>query len=158
MVLRVSLNIWTSYWSPASLVAQTVKRLPAMRETQVRFLGWEDPLEKKWQSTPVFLPEEFCGQKSLMGYSPWGQRVGHDWVTFTHSLSPFILFCFLTLLFIIILHLSPNFSLSVSFSLFFFLLSLFSILSISQIIAKLHEIECCKFREKFPPIPKQDML
>ena len=31
----------------ASLVAQTVKRLPAMRETQVRFLGWEDPQEKE---------------------------------------------------------------------------------------------------------------
>ena len=30
-----------------SLVAQTVKRLPAMRETQVQFLGWEDPLEKE---------------------------------------------------------------------------------------------------------------
>ena len=28
------------------LVAQTVKRLPAMRETWVRSLGWEDPLEK----------------------------------------------------------------------------------------------------------------
>ena len=31
----------------ASLVAQTVKRLPAMQETQVRFLGREDPLEKE---------------------------------------------------------------------------------------------------------------
>ena len=31
----------------ASLVAQTVKRLPAMRETWVRFLGREDPLEKE---------------------------------------------------------------------------------------------------------------
>ena len=31
----------------ASLVAQTVERLPAMQETQVRFLGWEDPLEKE---------------------------------------------------------------------------------------------------------------
>ena len=30
-----------------SLVAQTVKRLPAMRETRVRFLGWEDPLERE---------------------------------------------------------------------------------------------------------------
>ena len=28
-------------------MAQTVKRLPTMRETQVRFLGWEDPLEKE---------------------------------------------------------------------------------------------------------------
>ena len=31
----------------ASLVAQTVKRLPAMWETQIQFLGWEDPLEKE---------------------------------------------------------------------------------------------------------------
>ena len=31
----------------ASLVAQRIKRLPAMQETQVRFLGWEDPLEKE---------------------------------------------------------------------------------------------------------------
>ena len=30
----------------ASLVAQLVKNMPAMRETWVRFLGWEDPLEK----------------------------------------------------------------------------------------------------------------
>ena len=35
------------YLSWASLVAQTVKRLPAIRETQVQFLGWEDPLEKE---------------------------------------------------------------------------------------------------------------
>ena len=33
------------YW--ASLVAQRVKRLPTMRETQVQSLGWEDPLEKE---------------------------------------------------------------------------------------------------------------
>ena len=31
----------------ASLVAQTIKHLPAVRETQVRFLGQEDPLEKE---------------------------------------------------------------------------------------------------------------
>ena len=34
-------------YSRASLVAQLVKSLPAMRETWVRFLGWEDPLEKR---------------------------------------------------------------------------------------------------------------
>ena len=33
-------------------------------------LGGEDPLEKAWQPTPVFLPGEFHGQKSLAGYSP----------------------------------------------------------------------------------------
>ena len=33
-------------WKRASLVPQTVKNLPAMQETQVHSLGWEDPLEK----------------------------------------------------------------------------------------------------------------
>ena len=36
------------FWR-ASLIAQSVKNLPAMQETQVRFLGWEDPLRRKWQ-------------------------------------------------------------------------------------------------------------
>ena len=57
----------------ASLVAQTVKRLPTMRETWVRSLGREDPLERrKWQPTPVLLPGESYGWRSLVGYSPWG--------------------------------------------------------------------------------------
>ena len=30
------------------------------------------PWRRKWQPTPVFLPGEFHGQKSLAGYSPWG--------------------------------------------------------------------------------------
>ena len=34
-------------WEGASLVAQTVKNLPAMQETKVRSLSWEDPLEKR---------------------------------------------------------------------------------------------------------------
>ena len=49
--LHASINSTNIYGplshSRASLVAQTVKRLPAMRETQVRFLGREDPLEKE---------------------------------------------------------------------------------------------------------------
>ena len=36
-------------------------------------LGWEDPWRKEWQNTPVFLPEEFRGQRSLAGYSPRGR-------------------------------------------------------------------------------------
>ena len=55
----------------ASLVAQIVKNLPAIQETWVRFLGQEDPLEKGMAPTPVFLPGEFHGQSSLVGYSPW---------------------------------------------------------------------------------------
>ena len=44
-------------------------------------LGQEDPLEKGMATTPVFLPREFHGQRSLTGYSPWGYRVRHDLVT-----------------------------------------------------------------------------
>ena len=47
------------------------KNLPAMHETQVISLGWEDPLEKG-MATPVLLPGEFHGQRSLEGCSPWG--------------------------------------------------------------------------------------
>ena len=57
-----------------SLVAQIVKHLPAMQGTQIQSLGQEDPLEKEWQPTPVFLPGEFHGQRSLAGYSPWSHR------------------------------------------------------------------------------------
>ena len=51
-----------------------VKNLPAMQETQVPSQGQEDPLEKEMQSTSVFLPGEFHGQWSLVGYSPWGRK------------------------------------------------------------------------------------
>ena len=51
-----------------------VKNLPAVWETQVQSLGWEDPLEREWLPTPVFLPGEFHGQRSLVGYSPWGRK------------------------------------------------------------------------------------
>ena len=36
------------------------------------------PWKKKWQPTPVFLPGESHGQRSLVGYSPQGLRVRHD--------------------------------------------------------------------------------
>ena len=66
----------------ATLVAQTVKCLPTMRETWVRFLGREDPLEK----------EMAIHSSTLAWKIPWteepdrlqsmgSQRVGHDWVT-----------------------------------------------------------------------------
>ena len=67
------------FWSwlilfKASLVAQTVERLPTMWETEVRSLGGENPLEKEWQPTPVFLPGEIHGQRALVGYSPRGHK------------------------------------------------------------------------------------
>ena len=53
-------------WPQASLVAQLVKNLPAVQETWVWSLGWEDPLEKERLPTLVFWPGEFHGL-----YSPW---------------------------------------------------------------------------------------
>ena len=47
----------------ASLVAQTAKNLPAMWETRVPSLNWENPLEKKMATPLVFLPGESHGQR-----------------------------------------------------------------------------------------------
>ena len=55
------------HYSWASLVAQLVKNLPAMLETWVRSLGWEDPLEKGKATHSSIWPGEFHGL-----YSPWG--------------------------------------------------------------------------------------
>ena len=49
------------------LVAQVVKNMPAMQETWVRSLDWEDPLAKGKLPTPVFWPEEFHRLYSLLG-------------------------------------------------------------------------------------------
>ena len=56
-------------YSLASLVAQLVKNLPAMWDTWVRTLGWEDPLEEGRLPSPVFWPGEFHGL-----HSPWGRK------------------------------------------------------------------------------------
>ena len=69
-------------FSQASLVAQMVKNPPAVTETWIRFLGWEDPLEEGMTTHPVF----------LLGESPWteepsglhsmeSQRIRHNWAT-----------------------------------------------------------------------------
>ena len=58
----------------ASLIAQTVKNLPSMRETWVRSLGQEDPWRREWLSTPSYFPGKSHGQRSLVGYRPWGHK------------------------------------------------------------------------------------
>ena len=52
----------------ASLVAQLVKNLPAMQETWVQPLGWEDPLEKERLPTPVSWPGKFHRLYRLWGH------------------------------------------------------------------------------------------
>ena len=78
MLLRIYFAL-APYSKVSSLVAQTVKRLPTMRETQVRSLGLEDPLEK-----------EMATHSSILAWKiPWmeepgwllsmgSQRVGHN--------------------------------------------------------------------------------
>ena len=62
------LNVTVKY-----LVAQTVKNLPAMQQ-RYRFDPWVRKVvcRRKWLPSPVFLPGELLGQKSLVGCSPWG--------------------------------------------------------------------------------------
>ena len=62
------------YSSGASLVAQTVKNLPAMQETRVRSLGREDPLDKEMATHSNILAIKFHGQRSLVGHNPWGRK------------------------------------------------------------------------------------
>ena len=57
----------------ASLVAQMVKDLPAMQETQVQSLGREDPLEKEMATHSRILAWRIPW-RSLVGYSPWGRK------------------------------------------------------------------------------------
>ena len=63
-----------NYMGRASLVAQRLKRLPAMRETWVRFLGWEYPLEKGMATHFSILACRFPMDRSLADYSLWGYK------------------------------------------------------------------------------------
>ena len=66
----------------SSLVAQRVKHLPAMQETQVQFLGQEDPLEKEMAAHSSTLAWKIpCTEKPGRLQSMGSQRVGHDWTT-----------------------------------------------------------------------------
>ena len=62
-----------------------VKNIPAQQGTQFRLLGWEDPLA----TYSSLLAWEIHGQRSLVGYSPWGhKRVRRDLVTKQHVTNP----------------------------------------------------------------------
>ena len=63
----------------SSLVTQTVKSLPAMLETQVRSLGWEDPLQKEMATHSSLLAREIPWTEELGGLQSMGsQSVGHS--------------------------------------------------------------------------------
>ena len=65
-----------------SLMAQRLKRLPAMQETWVRSLDWEDPLEKEMATHSSILAWRIPWTEEPGGLQSTGsQRVGHDWTT-----------------------------------------------------------------------------
>ena len=76
--------------SRASPVAQTVKHRPAVQETCVQFLGWEDALEKEMATHSNTLPWKIPWTESLVGSSepgsssPWGHKESDttEWLHF----------------------------------------------------------------------------
>ena len=70
---------WNSRSIWASLVAQMVETLPAMQETQVHSLGWEDPLERGIAThCSILVWRILCTEKTRGLQSVGLQRVGHD--------------------------------------------------------------------------------
>ena len=70
-------TVWLA--TRASLVAQTIKDLPAMQETRIPSLGWEDPLEKGMATYFSILARRIPWTEELGGpQSVRLQRVGHD--------------------------------------------------------------------------------
>ena len=70
-----------------------VRNLPAMQETWVQPLGWEDPLEEGMATTPVFLPGEFpCTEEPGGLQSIGSQRVGHNRSDLAHMCVLFFTF------------------------------------------------------------------
>ena len=64
-----------------------VKNMPAMQETWVRSLDWEDPLEKGTETHSSILLGESHGQRSLAGYRPWGCKESDTTAQLTLSFS-----------------------------------------------------------------------
>ena len=62
-------------------MVQLVKNPPAMWETWVQSLGWEDPLEKEEATHSSILAWRIPWIEDRAGYSSWDCRVGHDCAT-----------------------------------------------------------------------------
>ena len=77
--------IWQKPTQFCSLVAQSVKNLPAVQETRVQSLGWEDPLEKEMATHSSILAWKISWTEESGGLQSMGlQSVGHDWATNTY--------------------------------------------------------------------------
>ena len=76
-------------WAELSFPGGSSGKEPACQRRRSQRCGFNPcvrkiPRRRPWQPTPVFLPEEFHGQRSLVGYRPWGRK---GWDTTEHALS-----------------------------------------------------------------------
>ena len=79
-------QLWRYKGERASLVAQTVKNLPAIPATQVQSLGWEDPLEEEMATHASILAWRIPWTVEPSGLQSMGsQRFGQDWTTNTFT-------------------------------------------------------------------------
>ena len=86
-ISSLSTSLPSIYASGACLVAQTIKNLPAVRETCVGSLGWEDPLEEGMATHFSILVWRIPWTEEPGGLQSMGlQRVRQDWATFTFTL------------------------------------------------------------------------
>ena len=66
----------TLFWGFPSSTSGKESTCQCRRRKRLRFNPWvrKIPWRTAWQPTPVFLPGESCGQRSLVGHSPWGRK------------------------------------------------------------------------------------
>ena len=77
----------------ASSVAQMIKKI-CLQCGRPKFDSWvgKIPWRRKWQPTPVFLPGEFHGQRSLESYTPWGRKESDTTKQLTHTQHTLLLY------------------------------------------------------------------
>ena len=78
------LVLWPLWYPKVQFPGGTSGKEPAWKcreRKRCGFYPWveENPWRRSWQPTPVFLPGESHGERTLVGCSPNGCRVGHDW-------------------------------------------------------------------------------
>ena len=72
--MNFQIDVQAGFRKGPSLVAQKVKNLPAMQETQIRSLGWEDPLEEGMATHSSTLAWRIPWTEQAGGYNPWGHK------------------------------------------------------------------------------------
>ena len=76
-------KVWLEAWGFPGSSDGKESASQCRRQRKHRLDPWvgKIPWRRKWQPTPIFLPEKSQGQRILTGYRPWGHRVRHDLAT-----------------------------------------------------------------------------